>query len=186
MKTVPELREITTVMGVDSDQPPQKPIQKNDVKRWMQSSDIETLGAVYELVMNRRYSSLIEPPLEFTDYHDFVKHYYERCFIENPDGDWSDSRYSVGWSLCNWFKGLWDDPDIQRAILADLKSWMAALYTNGNDELKNCLVTATFEHLFNRKDIAKYFSDWKKDDRLKIAYAEAMEWQVKPNRRGDP
>lgn len=138
---------------------------------------MEAQGALFNLLMNQSHYVRIDPPLTFDDYHPFVMKYYERCLRENPDGDWADTRYTAGWSMVNWFKGLWFDPNVPRSALVELKNWMARLYREGDHDLRTCLVTATFEHLFEDRDIARYFADWMNDDELKIALDEAMEWQ---------
>jgi len=153
-------------------------IPREKVNEWMQSDDIEVLGAVFFLLTDRRYYSYIKPFFSVEDYHCFVRRYYERCFLENPDGEWSDSRYSAGWSLVSWFIGLWNDPKVPRWILDDIKKWLAQLYKNGHEELRICIETATLEHLLERRDMVKYFADWKSDPVLKMAYAKAMEWSI--------
>jgi hypothetical protein len=37
-------------------------------------------------------------------------------------------------------------------------------------------VQATLEHLFEQKDMRKFFSDWSKDEVLAVAHEEASEW----------
>ena len=173
------LDEILSAMDIDVEHANISPISHEDVMRWMQTDDVEALGALYELLTESRYYSRVKPQLDFNEYFTFMKEYYERCFLENPDGDWSDSRYSAGWSLAAWFKGLWNDPKVPRSALAELKSWLAGLYKAGDQDLRTCLITATLEHLFENREIARYFSDWKKDDVLNAAYNNAMEWNAK-------
>jgi hypothetical protein len=108
-----------------------------------------------------------------------VEHYYGRCFRENPDGEWSDSAYSAGWDLVGVFIELWDNDSVPREHLLDLKEWIAGLYKTGNAGLRTCVVNATLEHLFERKPIRKYFSDWRKDPLLAAAYGEACLWDIK-------
>jgi hypothetical protein len=50
---------------------------------------------------------------------------------------------------------------------------MAALYKEGDQRLRTCIVQATLEHLFERKPIKKYFSDWKQNPMLRDAFEEA-------------
>ncbi len=171
------LNEVVSAMGVEAAEPLTSPIDLNKVKEWMLSDDLEVLGAVFELLMNRRYADRVKPELTLSDYQGFVTRYYERCMLEDPDGDWADSRYSAGWSLVNWFKGLWDDSDVPRSVVADTKSWIARVYKEGDQEIRTCLITATLEHLFERRDIQKFFQDWKQDDVLRTAYSEAAEWK---------
>jgi hypothetical protein len=145
-----------------------------DVKRWMKSPDIEVLGFTDALIHDGRFR--VEPPLSVGDYVVWVKHYYGRCFRENPDGEWADSSYSVGWQFVRVFIKLWDDYAVPRELLFELKTWLARLYKSGDKRLQTCIVTATLEHLFERKPIRKYFVDWRNDPALATAYREGCMW----------
>jgi len=149
-------------------------VSGDKVKAWMHTDDIEALGALYEFLTEKRFYSRVSPPLSFEDYHLFVVRYYERCLREDPEGQWCNSRYSAGWDLVNWFKGLWQDSYVPRSALWELKEWLARLYKQGDEKLRVCLITATLEHLFEDRSIAKYFADWRKDPELASAYDEAL------------
>ena len=153
-----------------------------DVKLWMESDDIEVLGFTNTMIHDGRFR--IEPPLPVVDYVRWIKHYFERCFRENPDGEWSDSSYSAGWDLVGVFIELWDSKAVPRELVLELKIWIAGLYKNADDRLRTCIVNATLEHLFERKPIRKYFSDWQKDAILAAGYSQACFWDKKtPLRR---
>jgi len=163
--TTPENAEWTPKVDV---------VPLSDIQRWMASSDIEILGFTHHLVSNRRFR--IEPPVSLPDYIEFTKHYCERCLRENPDGEWSDTRYSAGWDLVNIFASLWKDSSVPRPVLTDLKTWLGQLYKQCDSQIRTCIVQATLEHLFEQKDIRNFFSDWAKDDVLAVAHQEASEW----------
>jgi hypothetical protein len=146
----------------------------SDVQDWMASSDIEILGFTHNLVCNRRFR--IEPSISLSEYIEFIKHYCERCLRENPDGEWSDSRYSAGMDLVNIFASLWKDSSVPRTVLTDLKTWLGQLYKQSDAQIRTCIVQATLEHLFEQKDIRKFFSDWSEDEVLTVAHKEASEW----------
>jgi len=107
---------------------------------------------------------------------DYVMEYFGRCLRENPDGEWSDSRYSAGGTLVNIFAGLWRDSSVPREALQELKAWLGGLYKEGSEEVRTCIVQATLEHLFEQKEIRDLFSDWMNDPVLAIAHSEASEW----------
>lgn len=148
-----------------------------ELKIWMLSADIEVLGFVYAMIHDHRFR--IEPPLPVLEYVPWAKHYYERCFRENPDGDWANSSYSAGWDLVGFFISLWDNETVPRDSLLNLKKWLAKLYFTADEGLRLCIVHATLEHLFERKAIRKYFSDWQQDPVLAPAYKEACLWDKK-------
>jgi hypothetical protein len=58
----------------------------SDVREWIKSSDIEILGFTHDLIHDSRFR--IEPALPLDEYKDFVKHYFERCLRDNPEGEW--------------------------------------------------------------------------------------------------
>lgn len=158
-------------------QPKISRVPLSDVKEWMTSDDLEVLGFIDSLIHEHRIQ--IEPALPLADYVEWVKHYYGRCFHENPDGEWSDSSYSAGWTLVSIFVSLWDDDKVNRKYVLELKNWLAKTYKSADERLRTCIVNATLEHLFERKQIGKYFSDWKSDPVLAAAYVQACLWEVK-------
>lgn len=152
------------------------PISRHKVLEWMSSHDQEALGALYHSITDGRFSSRIEPALSSDAYHSFARAYFGRCLREDPNGKWTNSRYSAGWDLVGWIAGLWKDRNAQDAALAEWKRWLAELYRQGDAELRTCLVTATLEHLFELPGMPNYFADWKADPSLADAHAQAMEW----------
>src|SRR5690348_9455513 len=69
--------------------------------KWMKSDDVEVLGFLDGLLHDGRFR--VEPSLSDSQYVNWVKHYFGRCFRENPDGEWCDSSYSAGWTLVHIF-----------------------------------------------------------------------------------
>ena len=146
----------------------------NDVQRWMESTDIETLGFTHHLLSDTRFR--VEPPISVAEYVRFTKRYYERCLRENPDGEWSSPSYIAGGELVNIFASLWRDSSVPRPILEDLKSWLGELYKQGDTKLRKCLIHGTLEHLFEQEVIRKFFDDWIDDRVLSVAHSEASQW----------
>lgn len=79
-------------------------------RQWMASDDLEIIGFIYSQLGDHRFS--VEPSLSLDEYLKFVRRYYERCFFESPDGEWSGSRYSAGWDLVNVLAFQWDNSEI--------------------------------------------------------------------------
>jgi len=170
------LNIITSELESKEDARNLKKVPNEDVINWMQCNDIHTLGAVYVFLTTDVHYKRIDPPLEFNDYKEFIKKYFARCIVENPDSQWADSRYSAGWDLVNWFNSFWEDNTVSRNVLKEIKEWLAGIYIDGNEDVKECIINATLEHLFENKKIANYFVDWKKHPSLSDAYKKAMEW----------
>lgn len=179
------LQEVIDQFGLPEN-PKNHAIPRDAVVAWLGSDDIEVLGALYSYLMNVQYAKRIVPPLVFSDYAKFLTHYYERCFRENPDGDWSHGRYAAAWDLAGWFGTIWKDRKVDRNELVKMKSWLARTYKDADEPTRRCIVTGTLEHLFENREIAKFFDDWKAHPELSTAYAEAAEWLSKSKTRADP
>ncbi len=154
--------------------------------KWIRTDDIEALGALCSFLMDQKQVARVNPALTLGDTAGFVTRYLERCFRENPDGDWSDSRYGAARALVAWFVVLWKDKGIDRKELAWLKGWMAKVYRDGDRDIRRCIVDGALEHLFEDREIASFFADWNEDPTLTIACAEASEWASSRPMRGGP
>jgi hypothetical protein len=70
---------------------------------------------------------------------------------------------------------MWDEKRDKKYFEA-IKSLLEKLYLTGEAELKKCIEHAIIEHLFERKPIRKFFSNWRDDPQLRPAYEEGMLW----------
>lgn len=175
LPTLEELRDRFWRTYKDAEWKPKTDVIPGDeLREWMKSNDLEVLGFLNSLIHNHRFR--IEPPIDLADYIAFVKHYYGRCLRVNPDGEWCKGRYPAGWDIVKIFCSLWDEKEQPTKVIAGLKKWLAEIYRKGDSDVRLCLETATLEHLFERKAIRKFFSDWKKDAVLLQAYENAMLW----------
>jgi hypothetical protein len=143
-------------------------------REWMRSADIEVLGVAYSLLGDHRFE--IEPSLSLEEYIEFVRRYYTRCIMENPDGDWSDSRFSAAWDLVNVVSHHWRESSVPRSVMDDWKKWLADLYRESDEEIRNCIVCGTLEHLLEQGVFREFFTDWTRDPVLRKAYDEALSW----------
>lgn len=151
-------------------------IGKEKILKWMQDEDVEALGALFHFLSKPEMYSRIVPYLTYEDHHDFWLRYFEKCLLEDPDGDWADSRYGAGNTLTNLFIELWKDNQVPRKKLLEIKRWLGKLYKSSNDEVRLAIVQGTLEHLFEYPELRKYFAEWKKDPALRTAYSEALDW----------
>lgn len=154
----------------------QDAIDLPDIQQWMSDRDIEVQGILWNLLGRESFRQRIAPPLTFDEINSFFINYYRRCLLENPNGEWSDSRYSAGWALASWFKGLWADNKLSRQYVVDIKNALADFYRKGDEDIRLCIINATLEHLFENKAIARFFKDWTADLVLKVAYEKAALW----------
>ena len=149
-------------------------IARKRVLQWMRTYDIDCMGALHSLITD--HYDRIQPALQFDEYHPFVLTYLERCFLEDPQSEWAETRYGAGHTFNGWFVGWWRDPARRTSTVPELKEWLAALYVSGDADVRKALVAATLEHLFENPEVAEYFSDWREHAVLSTAYDEAMEW----------
>lgn len=150
-------------------------VSQREVLTWMESNDADTLGATYVFLSKPKHVSRVDPPLSFDTVFHFMLKYYEFCLKTNPQSKWANSAYSAGGDLVGWFVWMWDEGRDTKYFEA-IKSRLAELYVSGSPEQKKCIEHAIIEHLFERKPIRKYFSDWKTSPQLQPAYEEGMLW----------
>ena len=150
-------------------------ISAPQVLDWMKSKDIKVLGALYVLTDEAWHR--IKPELGMEATCEFILEYYKRCIIENPDsGDVLLNRYEAGWSFASWFKHLWSKKPETDKILQKAKNILGELFIEGKQEIRECIVNAVLEHVFEHKEIPSFFEDWRNKPPLDDAYNMALEW----------
>ena len=156
----------------------EKTVSHEFVAACMRADDIEVLGALYGFVGESRYAKRISPPLQRTELLDFLKLFFGRCLREDPRpvdflAQRSLTRYAAGWDLVRWYVTLWKAEAVNVYVLEDLKAWIADLYLDGGEELRQCLIHTTLEPLFASPTIRHFFADWREHPTLSAAYAAA-------------
>jgi hypothetical protein len=163
------------IQAVEADRDDNREIPASQVRIWMSSKDPDVLGATYGF-FHSAHTARVKPELSFDEVFDFTLNYYEWCIRTDPaPGKWASTRYSAGWDMASWFCALWDQRR-EKEYFERIKSRLAKLYKLGDADLKQAIAHAIVEHLFERKPIRKFFSDWKADPVLKFAYDEGMLW----------
>lgn len=155
-----------------------KNIPKSQIDRWKQSSDMETLGALVELITDKKYFKYIKPALEFKDYYPFLFNYYLTCITNKYDGEWVHSNYMAAYELKNFIEGIWDDKQLseyeKNKLRKEIKNKLEQITLTADKNLKEILINGLFEHLFDNKAIKNYFKDWKHKKNLKSFYEYAL------------
>ena len=93
------------------------PIARGRLEQWMRSAEIEALGALYHGLRDPRFVARVESALRSEDVQAFVRAYFERRLRENPEGEWSNTRYSAGWDIVGWLAHPFDQGDDERRAL---------------------------------------------------------------------
>lgn len=171
MKT---LDEVEKAIGLEDDGAPTE-IRLADLERWMESSDIEVLGAVYTITSEMRTFSKISPPPDAETCDQFALSYIERCIRHNPHGEWASTRYEAAYDAMTWFEALWAETAGTSAILKGLRETLARLIMERDAEVQDCIVTGVLEHLFQNRKIQEFFAGWAEQEVLNDIYKEGCE-----------
>lgn len=155
---------------------PTKRVNASVVRSWLKSDDPEVLGAIYDFMTRPNGAARISPPLDFAEYQNLMFRYGDICLRRDEAGEWADSRYSYGTRLVGWILKLWKGDDRERQFVQRWKEWLSQKYRDGDSTVRRCIVDAVLEHLFEHAELRSYFSDWKHDSLLAIAFEEADEW----------
>jgi hypothetical protein len=148
------------------------------LREWMHRPEIEVQAAIYDLVTSSERVKKVVPDLTFEDYLAFMPAFFSRCIIENPSTDLTLSRWEAAMEFLGWFGNLWDDPSVERSVLAEAKDQVRKLYLEGNSDVRLALIQGTLEHLFENASVRDFFADWLKEPTLQKAYEEAAEWST--------
>src|SRR5579862_5467531 len=175
--TEAEIETILSAFGRD-DPASAGDVPKERVLQWMSSPDLNVQGCIYSMIAEFERAKHIKPTLGFEDYYGFVIPYLERCIEEAPEMEWVESRYLAGHELVGWIVDAWNKA-VPREKIAEIKERLAALYKRGDAGVRDAVVNAVLEHLFEHRQLAKFFKDWQKDPILAPAYGDALLWTKK-------
>jgi hypothetical protein len=151
-------------------------IPKEQVLDWMRSPDIQVRGCIFSMICEYERATHVKPPLGFEDYYGFIVPYLEQCIEENPDGEWLSSRYLAGHELVRWIVYSWKDDSVPRGKFQEFKERLAALYKRGDEGVRDAVLNAVLEHLFENSLLAEFFNDWLDDPVLAPVYRDALSW----------
>jgi hypothetical protein len=167
------LQEVLNELNIDSNHTSM--VSDAQVRRWMESSDADTLGATYVFLSKPEHVARINPPIEFDSVFNFMLRYYIFCMKENPKSAWANSNYSAGADMVGWFVSLWEEKRDER-YFEKIKASLEELYINSPADTRKCVEHAVVEHLFERKAVRRFFSNWQHNPQLRPAYDEGMLW----------
>jgi hypothetical protein len=147
----------------------------------MNSDDPEMLGIA--CVVLSQHAECIDGELLPVEVWPFYIRYFEKCIRENPDGEWSDSRYSAAHDLMRWYKNTRNRLDLPPHYLEDVRRMLRNVYENGDESVKLAVIDGALEHLFEDDSIIAEFDDWRTTPHLRAAYESAVEWSKGPSKR---
>jgi hypothetical protein len=151
--------------------PATKPIPRPKALSWMQSEDLEVLGAMHRLLRYKGGRERIQPTLSWEEYVEFMTRYYRRCLCEYSqeaqyttweEADFgSEATHAVVW----WFLDVWADKSIPRQELVKIKNWLRETL-HDCPHVQELMGAALFDHLFRKRNMIKFFADWRDDPQL--------------------
>ena len=163
--TAPTLGEVAAEFLDEGGWSKKTALDRARVRAWMNSDNLEVLGAANRLLFIKGHLARVTPPLAFDECFQFRKHYYERCLTElNFDdykGEWADVGFDLTHQIVYWFQELTVDPSVPRSYLDDLKTWLKRMILESAQG--KLLASAVIDHLLGWKKTAKFFADWPDD-----------------------
>lgn len=147
-------------------------ISGDDLVSWMNVSNIETLGVLYDAISDPAIVQRVRPGLSTAQAQDFLRRYFGRCLLENPQGEWADSRYTAAWDAARWLKASWTS--LHDSERLQWKEWLTDLYRHSDATVRESLETGLLEHIFSDRQIARYFIDWEQSPDLREAYSTTL------------
>lgn len=150
------------------------PVARDDVRRWIDSGDLLTWSALYELLQSG--ATRIQPDIG-DEAIELMRRYLLRCIEDNPSpGDHLHGGYEAAWELATVLKA-WRSrggraSDAIRGIAIDLEK----IYRRGDDATRNRVSCGVLEHAFEDPAMRAHFANWDRDPVLREAYRLAAEW----------
>ncbi len=148
-----------------------KTIPLATVRAWMDSDTLQVQDRAFSLLAE--HSERLEMPSP-QEREEFSLRYLEHYFRTDPQGGFALGRYQAGYRLCAWFEQLWSGRPATAFTLERVRDLLARLSATGEEPMRDALVTAVFEHLFQDPAIAEFFGDWRRDPALSPVYSEAL------------
>lgn len=146
------------------------------VLSWMQSPDMEALGAVWSFIIkDDKVLRRIDPPLSAEECVEFHFRYLELCLRNDPQAEYGLSRYQAAREVLSWFR--FAKPEwLEDGFLQRVKEWLKDIYLTGDEDTRTAVVTGALEHILEEPRWEDFFADWRTQPELSTAYQEAMEY----------
>ncbi len=147
---------------------------------WLASDDLEVLGACHEVLTERfdRLDAKAKTRFDVPSEHvcSQMLYFFRRCLVENRPGEYALNRHQAARGVYRWFLALSANDAVPREALDAIKKMLAEVYTSGDTQVRDSILTSCLEHLFVSQRIAEHFADWQDDPAMGVAFAAALEW----------
>jgi hypothetical protein len=150
-------------------------IPQATVRNWLEAKDMNVAGAAFTFLCEPESFRKIQPPLGIEEFFALFFAFVRKCILENPiDLEWVPSRYEAAYTLANFLRAEWSQATntMKNQIIQSLEQF----YLESNEEVRLCLETGVFEHIFQDSGIRKFFARWLGSD-LQEPYKRSSDWQ---------
>jgi len=162
-----------------------KHVPFDDVRCRLEGATLPERKSILDFI--RSNVDRIFPTVDDDWLYDSMSSYLLECIVLQTDSGSDDdsihSSFEAAHELVEWFNWivLRDDNPTPMKQRVDC---IAAVFTNGDNSVRNCIETGFLEHLLETPNNRQYFSHWQDDVILAESYAEALRWgeaHSKPN-----
>ena len=157
--------------GVSRRDGPFETIHLDDLRAWSRTDDLETLGAVAEILTSERPNARLHPQMPEAERREFLMRYLGRCIREDPEGEWASPRFEAAGLAQDLLMRSRKSADPE--AFAQIKEWLADLYLTGDAEVRHAVAVTVLERPFGQDRIRKRFDGWLEHPVLRTAYLTA-------------
>jgi hypothetical protein len=147
------------------------PLDRTTLLEWMASNCPEVREAVFGLLFDPPVDTTLPDQRSLDEF--FFRHLFDRL-RQDVRGDPTSSRYLAADDLRAWFQRLWRQNPRPAEVLAKIRSGLADLVRNGDQETREAVLLAVLEHVFQDSDVVDFFDGWRADPVLRKTFDEAL------------
>jgi hypothetical protein len=150
-------------------------VQRDDVRRWIDSGDLLTWSALFTLL--DAAPKRVNPELPAQEQIDLARRYLLRCIEENPmPGEHLHGGFEAAWELAGVMRQWRHAGGRAAAAMRRTAGDLEKIYRRGDAAVKSRIACGVLEHAFEDPSIREVFAPWERDDELREAYKLATEW----------
>lgn len=159
--------------------PPCHRVSQSELMSLMKDDDLEVQGCVYAHLEAPNALNCVDPPLTSNDWEQFAQSYLGRCILQNPDGEWAHGSFPAAWDSVSLVRNIFNRANSVEADRQNIKRWIENLLRASSGISREAIVTGLLEHVFEEKQILRYFEIWRDDPDFSGAYQDAILWSLK-------
>ncbi len=154
-----------------------KPLSKNDLLDWAGQGDITSLGIAYFILTTPELEQAVTPEISWDEKCKIRLTYYSAAIAMDQRSEWVGSACEACLELASWFAFLVRH-NVPVHVLNEIKKWIEMKYRGGNERIKNMLLNACLEHIFESNRCRVFFNDWQDSPEFAQLYKDALCWSA--------